>query len=69
MAETTAPVERTLRYASSVEDLTAAWAFVMEYVDHVGPNPSIEITPFWSSDDDFTGRRFTTVVSGMVTES
>ena len=65
MAETITPVERTLRYATSVVDLTAAWAFVMEYVDKVGDAPTIEINPFWSSSDDFEGRKFIVVVSGM----
>lgn len=65
MADTLSPVERTIRYASSVKDLSAAWAFVMEYVDRCGPSPSIEIVPSWSSEDDFETTRFTVVVSGM----
>ena len=61
-----APVEVTTRYATSVDDLPAAWAFVMEHLDSVGPDPSIDIGPLWSSVDDFNIRRFSVVVSGMV---
>lgn len=65
---TEAPVERTTRYATSVDDLPAAWAFVMRYLDKVGPNPSVEITPCWviQDPDGTIPRRFEVVVSGMV---
>jgi hypothetical protein len=42
----------TTQYAVRVNDLNAAWAFVMEHIDHVGPDPSIHITPVWLRDDD-----------------
>lgn len=66
-----APIERTTRYATSVDDLNSAWAFVMAYLDRVGPDPSVEITPCWTitSDSDDMPRRFEVVVSGMVHES
>ena len=64
----TAPVEFTARYATSVPDMTSAWAFVMAYVDQVGPDPSVTILPRWivSADTDETPREFDVVVSGMV---
>jgi hypothetical protein len=40
--------------------------FVMDHVDQVGSAPSIEISPVWSSEDDFRSCYFTVVVSGMV---
>lgn len=65
------PIERTIRYATSVNELPDAWAFVMTYVDKVGPDPKIEISPYWvvSPDSDETPRRFGVVVSGMQEES
>lgn len=74
-----APIEVTTQYATTVDDLPAAWAFVMEHVDHaeVGPNPSIEISPLWSysvhdmdNDDAPTPpRQFSVVVSGMIDDA
>lgn len=64
-----APVEVTTRYATTVESLTDAWAFVMEHLDSVGPDPRIEISPLWTygSDDVEDGtRRFSVAVDGMV---
>ena len=80
MAETRTPVEVTTRYATTVDDLPAAWAFVMAKVDLVGPAPSVEISPRWQSDYSVphmleTGdegqwtRVFEVVVSGMVEEA
>lgn len=65
----TAPIEVTTRYATSVDELADAWAFVMAHVDKVGADPYIGIKPLWSSGDDFTQRRFEVVVSGMVEET
>lgn len=73
----TAPIEVTTRYATTVDDLPAAWAFVMDRLDSVGPDPSIDIKPLWSwsvhdmDDDDAPTppRQFEVVVSGMVKES
>jgi len=68
-----APIERTIRYATSVEELTDAWKFIMDKIDEVGPNPSIAINPRWitpvsaMNDDDYVSRReFEVTVSGMV---
>lgn len=73
-----APIEVTTRYVTSdLSDLTAAWAFVMEHVDKVGPYPTIHIEPVWTMPvGDMSGlegeevrpttRTFTAVVEGMV---
>lgn len=63
---TTTPIERTIRYATTVPDLTEAWAFVMTWVDQCGADPHIEIKPYWRiTEDDTSERRFEVVVSGM----
>ncbi len=68
-----APVEVTTRFATTVESLTDALAFVMERLDYLGPDPRIEITPQWTvyADRDHPGdgkRTFSVVVDGMVHE-
>lgn len=70
---TRTPVEKTVRYATTVEDLAGAWAFVMEKLEQVGPDPSVEISPVWTfsvsgPDDETPPRHFSVVVSGMVEE-
>ncbi len=76
----TAPVEVTTRYATTVDTLPEAWAFVMAKVDDVGPDPCVKISPLWIvsvSDMDLPGsdeaprppRQFSVVVSGMVEEA
>lgn len=68
------PIEVTTRYATTVEDLSAAWAFVMEHLENVGPDPEVHIKPIWiisvrdmdRDDAPETPRRFEVVVSGMV---
>lgn len=62
----TAPIEATIQYATVVEDLNAAWVFVMGLIDQLGPDPTIKINPVWSHQVDETQRRFEVVVSGMV---
>lgn len=67
-----APIEVTTRYATTVDDLPSAWAFVMDHVDRVGADPSITISPFWSysvhdmGDDDAPTppRQFSVVADG-----
>lgn len=74
----TAPVEVTTKYATTVDDLSAAWAFVMEHLDCVGDHPHIEIRPISSIGvadmlDGLEGReagdgwkqQFEVVVEGM----
>jgi len=70
MAETIAPIERHVRYATNVTDLPAAWAFVMEYMDKVGDSPSIEISPMWvwTNVDDPAERQYQVAVSGTEEE-
>lgn len=59
--------ERTVKYATCVPDLPAAWTFVMSHIQEVGPDPSIVISPIWSyGDDNFNHRTFEVAVSGMV---
>ncbi len=69
------PSEVTTRYATTVDDLAAAWAYVMERIDQVGPDPSITIKPLWvisvhdmDSDNEAPPREFEVTVSGMVHE-
>ena len=75
MSETRSPIERTTRLATTVDDLAAAWAFVMEHIDSVGPDPDVKISPVWSrnfdqmDDDEPWPRHFSVVVSGMVEDA
>jgi hypothetical protein len=75
MSDDTAPVEVTTRYATTVDELSEAWAFVMHRLDEVGPDPSVHITPVWTfsvhdmdSDAQEPPRQFSVVVEGMVPE-
>lgn len=66
------PVEFTACYATTVEALPDAWAFVMEHLEKVGPDPRIEISPVWVVDTmrptEDVARHFSVVVNGMVEE-
>jgi hypothetical protein len=71
------PIEVTTRYATSVNELADAWAFVMDRLDRVGPDPSVTIKPIWTisvrdmdtdDEDQEWPRRFEVVVEGMVHE-
>lgn len=72
------PVEVTTQYATTVKELSDAWAFVMHKVDMVGPDPTILIKPVWTCwhesteeaesdnpEDHKMSRHFEVVVSGM----
>lgn len=65
-------IEVTTRYATNVETLAEAWAFVMDHVDRVGPDPMVTIKPTWyygmGDDEDVNDgdRWFSVVVNGMV---
>lgn len=61
-------VEITTRYCTNVVDMAAAWAFVMEHVDNVGPNPSIEISPVLFFQDGST-YKFEVMVEGTITQT
>lgn len=62
----TDPIERTVRYATTVDDLPGAWSFVMTWLDKVGISPKVTISPYWIvTAADETPRRFQVVVEGM----
>lgn len=64
MAEAvTSPAEVTIRYAANAPDLQAALTFVMEYMDRVGSDPSVTISPVWGEV-----RTFDVSISGTTTE-
>lgn len=44
-------VEVTVRYRTTVDTLSEAWAFVMGHLDGLGPQPYIEIQPVAVVDD------------------
>lgn len=57
-----------------VDDLTAAWSFVMGHIDSVGPRPSVSISPVWVIIDSDEGEddcrvEFEVVVSGTTEEA
>lgn len=69
MAQRT-PTERTVQYATTVDNLIDAWAFVMDHVDEVGTDPRITISPITTMSWDGVGdepptRGFEVAVSGM----
>ena len=71
-----APIEVTTRYATTVDELTDAFAFVMARLDSVGPDPEVIISPLWitplsemDNEGSFSRRQFSVVVSGMVEEA
>lgn len=66
----TASIEVTTRYATCVDDLTAAWSFVMDRLDRVGPDPRVHIEPRWEphDDPDHHRRYFEVTVDGTVEE-
>lgn len=68
--KTRSPVEVTTRYATTVETLQDAFAFVMGELDGIGATPCITITPVmcWNTDDDDPERFFSVVVSSMLEE-
>lgn len=38
-------VEVSIRYETVVDDLAEAWAFIMDKIESVGPDPSVHIHP------------------------
>lgn len=68
-------VETTVQYAKHCDDLAAAWAFIFEYIDKVGPNPTVTIEPFWSANVDDEGqvtqhgRKFEVCLSGELDDA
>jgi hypothetical protein len=61
-------VEVTTRYATRVDELTDAFAFVMSHLELAGPTPNVHITSVWviSRDDPDAEpvTRFNVVVEG-----
>ena len=64
------PVEVTTTFATVVDDMAAAWAFVMGRVDLVGGDPQVVVNPvrWFMGDEEESVRRFEVSVSGMVEE-
>lgn len=65
--------ERTIRYATTVDHLHDAWAFVMDHLDQVGGEPRIVISPIvtssWGGSNDLDSTRgFEVMVEGMIEE-
>ena len=59
------------RYMKTVDDLAAAWQFIMTHVDAVGTDVQIIVSPEWECDHEHDGecdpvRRFLAVVEGSV---
>jgi len=70
VAEGAMPVEVTTTFATVVDDMAAAWAFVMGRVDLVGGDPQVVVNPvrWFVGDGEESARRFEVSVSGMVEE-
>jgi hypothetical protein len=72
MSDTAPPIERTVTLATTVDDLPAAWQFVMARIDDLGPDPRITISPVWAynvadlSSEQRPPRQFEVAVSGMI---
>lgn len=67
-------IEMTTKLVTTVSDLPAAWAFVMEHLDDLGPDPEVHIKAIWimsvaeamDGRDERPAREFEVAVSGMV---
>lgn len=67
-------IEVTTKFVTTVDDLPTAWAFVMDHIDALGPDPQVQIRPIWlmsvteamDGRDERPMRQFEVVVSGMV---
>lgn len=76
----TEPIEVTTKYVTTVHTLQEAWAFVMDRLQLVGPDPHVIIKPIWrqpvgvaqlieQGDEGLEWTRvFEVVVSGMTKE-
>ena len=69
------PIETTTRKVTTVDDITEAWAFVMEHIDAAGGRPHVEIRPITIfsieevANQEGSGRqRFEVVVEGREQE-
>lgn len=50
-------VERTVTVAAQVPTLADVWAFIMQALDEVGPDPSFSAGPVWTYPDDAVDER------------
>lgn len=57
--------EHTEKFATTVDEMTDAFVFIMEHLDRVGNSPSVQINPSWSSEDDFQKCYYEVSISGM----
>lgn len=65
------PIERTTKFATTVDSLTSAFEFVMSQLDDVGEWPDIAIVPilmYSDVDDDKPTSIFEVSVSSMKEE-
>lgn len=44
-------IETFTRFSATVESMTSAFSFVMEYLDRAGPYPSVEINSCYSEEN------------------
>ena len=61
------PVEISVKHVTTVDSLPEAWAFVMERLDLLGPRPTVEIRPVYTSPrlDEPEQHHFSVLVSAM----
>ncbi len=58
-------IDLTVKYATNVDSLSAAWEFVMAHVDELGEAPTVSISPVWDYQSSEEGvLRFDVGVSG-----
>lgn len=71
-------VEKTTRYATNVAEMSDAWAFVMQRIDLLGPDPTVSISPVWTMEycdnedcevGGHTVRSFNVIIAGTVPEN
>lgn len=58
-------VETFTRFGATVDTMTEAFTFVMEYMDKAGPNPSVSIDACYS-DQENTFNHYHVAVFGVV---
>ena len=65
------PVEISVKHVTTVDSLPEAWAFVMDRLDLLGPRPTVEIRPVYTSPrlDEPERYHFSVLVSAMHEEA
>lgn len=63
-------VEKTVEYRKAVETVPDAFAFIMSYLDELGDEPSIHITPahIYNEESEDTYDGFYVVIQGVTAE-